>query len=223
MTEKPPTVVEALTACMTDVQAIKKGDRNTQQNYSFRGIDAVMNAVGPVFRAHGVIAVPCRTEAAYRDVQTSTGKPSRECTVTVTYRFYGPAGDYIEAQVPGESMDFGDKGAAKAMAVAYRILLLQALCVPTDDAEPDAGTYERAARPPIEQVARETALQRSIREAAGKLGIHTWTDVAADFTTRNPGLTMRDANEEALLQFLADLRDEYALKGQAEAGQLNPA
>jgi hypothetical protein len=140
-----PTVVEALSAVMEDVQAIGKNDRNTQQGYQFRGIDATVNAVGPAFRKHGVIAVPTQVEARYRDVRTSTDKPSRECTVLVTYRIYGPAGDHIDAQVPGESMDFGDKGAPKAMSVAYRILLLQALCIPTHDPEPDAQSYERAA------------------------------------------------------------------------------
>jgi hypothetical protein len=144
-----PTIVEAWAAAMADVQAVRKGDRNTQQGYVFRGIDAVVNAVGPVFRKHGIVPMPAKSEAKYRDVQTSTGKPSRECTVTVTYRFYGPAGDFIECEVPGESMDFGDKGAPKAMSVAYRIALLQALCIPTDDPEPDSYSYERApqARP----------------------------------------------------------------------------
>lgn len=148
------TIVEAFSRAMSEVQAVKKGDRNNQQGYSFRGIDAVVNAVGPVFRKHGIVPVPAKSQARYRDVQTSTGKPSRECTVTVTYRFYGPAGDFIEAEVPGESMDFGDKGAPKAMSVAYRIALLQALCIPTDEPEPDASTYERSApmheAPPVE-------------------------------------------------------------------------
>lgn len=142
MSDKP-TVVEALAGVMEDVQAVRKGDRNTQQGYVFRGIDAVVNAVGPAFRKRGVVCVPARTTAHYRDVQTNTGKPSRECTVTVMYRFYGPAGDFIECEVPGESMDFGDKGAPKAMSVAYRIALLQALCIPTDDPDPDAQSYER--------------------------------------------------------------------------------
>lgn len=146
--ENKPTAVEALLAVMGDVQAVRKGDRNQQQGYSFRGIDAVVNAVGPAFRKHGVLAVPHKSEARYRDVQTSTGKPSRECTVTVTYRFYGPAGDFIEAEVPGESMDFGDKGAPKAMSVAFRIALLQTLAIPTDEPEPDSQTYERSAPPP---------------------------------------------------------------------------
>jgi ERF superfamily. len=149
VTDKP-TIYEALGAVMSEVQAVGKKDRNNQQGYDFRGIDAVVNAVGPAFRKHGIIATPLSSEAKYRDVQTTTGKPSRECTVSVTYRFHGPAGDFIDAQVPGESMDFGDKGAPKAMSVAYRIALLQVLCIPTHDPEPDAQSYERA-RPPVEE------------------------------------------------------------------------
>jgi len=172
-TEKP-TVVEALSKVMDAVQAVGKKQRNLEQNYVFRGVDAVVNAVGPELRKAGVIVVPMLDSASYRDVTTSRGKPSRECTVRVTYRFYGPAGDFIDATVPGESMDFGDKGAAKAMSVAYRIVLLQALCIPTDEPEPDAATYERAHRdewdsaaqaPAPAQVAAFDALSKEIARA----------------------------------------------------------
>lgn len=44
MAEKP-TVVEALARVMEDVRAVRKGDRNSQQNYAFRGIDAVPEKV----------------------------------------------------------------------------------------------------------------------------------------------------------------------------------
>lgn len=150
-----PTVYEAMSAVMADVQAVGKGDRNQDQGYSFRGIDSVVNAVGPAFRKHGVVPVPHKMAANYRDVQTSRGKPSRECTVTVTYRFYGPAGDHIDAEVPGESMDFSDKGAPKAMSVAYRIALLQVLCIPTDEPDPDSHTYERGDRSEQDHAERE--------------------------------------------------------------------
>jgi hypothetical protein len=143
MTEQP-TVVQALTAVMAEVQAVGKGQRNTEQGYNFRGVDAVVNAVGPVLRKHGVVVLPMLEEANHRDVLTSRDKKSRESTVKVRYRFYGPAGDSIDAVVPGEAMDFGDKGVAKAMSVAYRIVLLQALCIPTDEPDPDAQVYERA-------------------------------------------------------------------------------
>jgi len=154
VTEKP-TIVEALAAVMAEVQAVGKNNRNNEQGYDFRGIDAVVSAVGPVLRKHKVIAAPVSSLASFRDVLTVREKRSRECTVSVTYRFYGPAGDFIDAQVPGESMDFGDKGAAKAMSVAYRIALLQVLCIPTHEPDADSQSYERSAeRPgwdPIEQ------------------------------------------------------------------------
>lgn len=180
MSDKP-SIYEALAAVMGDVQGVAKSSRNTDQNYNFRGIDAVVNAVGPVLRKYGVIVVPTAVEARYRDVTTSRGKPSRECTVMATYRFYGPAFDYIEAAVPGESMDFGDKGAPKAMSVAYRILLLQALCIPTDDIEPDAQTYERgtdrAAQPErttdpvwIEDVQQRIAAATTLTDLVGIRG-----------------------------------------------------
>lgn len=167
-----PTVVELIAKCMAEVQAVGKGDRNNEQGYNFRGIDAVVNAVGPVFRKHGVVPAPMLESTSYRDVQTSRGKPSRECTVQVRYRFHGPAGDSLDVIVPGESMDFGDKGTAKAMSVAYRIALLQLLAIPTHEPEPDAQSYERDNEPPRPSASREQTM------AKGRQTIAAATDLA---------------------------------------------
>lgn len=212
MSDKP-TVVEALSAAMAEVQAIGKGDRNTEQGYSFRGVDAVVNAVGPVFRKHGIVPVPTKVQSSYRDVLTSREKRSRECTVTVTYRFYGPAGDFIDAEVPGESMDFGDKGAPKAMSVAYRILLLQTLCIPTHEPEPDSQTYERAAewdaaRPPTDaQAARFDELAKSIAAAERTALRGVWDSIVAAFKADE--ITTAQANA---------LRSALTAKKELEAG-----
>lgn len=147
MTDKP-TVIQALAEVMGDVQAVRKDSRNAQQNFNFRGIDAVMNAVGPALRKHGVVIVPIDVVPHYRDAMTTTGKPAREVTLVATYQVYGPAGDSILIQAPGESLDSGDKGTPKAMSVAYRTALLQALTIPTDEPDPDSQTYERAAAAP---------------------------------------------------------------------------
>jgi hypothetical protein len=64
--------------------------------------------------------------------------------VKVTYTFIGQAGDAISATVVGEAMDAGDKATAKAMSVAFRTALLQALCLPTDEPDPDSNSYERS-------------------------------------------------------------------------------
>jgi hypothetical protein len=169
--ETKPTVIEALARVMGDVQPVGKNSTNPEYGYRFRGIDAVVNEVGPALRRHGVVALPVKTSIGYRDVKTSKGKDSRECTVAVTYRFYGPAGDYIDAEVPGESMDNGDKGTAKAMSVAYRILLLQALCIPTDDPDPDSESYERggghSSGGDRDQLSRVELARRAIENARG--------------------------------------------------------
>lgn len=132
-------VHRALARVMRDVSHVGKSGRNEHDGYDFRGIDATVNALGPAMRRHGVLPMPVATASAYRDVTTSQGKPSREVTVTVTYRFIGPAGDHLDVEVPGESMDRGDKGTAKAMSVALRIALLQTFALPTT--EPDQQSY----------------------------------------------------------------------------------
>lgn len=141
-------VVAAWAAVMADVQAVSKSDRNQQQGFSFRGIDAVMNAVGPALRKHGVVIVPTVEEANYREVEVGKNRTlQRECTVKVTYTVYGPNGGSFKGCVFGEALDSGDKATAKAHSVAYRTFLLQALTIPTHDADPDAATVERSPRP----------------------------------------------------------------------------
>src|SRR5690348_8153802 len=100
-----PSVVEALSSVMAEVQAVRKGDRNTQQNFSFRGVDAVVNAVGPALRKHGVVVVPTNVAPTFESYQSRQGAQMRNCTIAITWRFYGPAGDYIEAQTLGEASD----------------------------------------------------------------------------------------------------------------------
>lgn len=174
MTDEKPSVIEALSKVMGDVQAVGKESRNSQQGYAFRGVDAVMNAVGPALRRHGVVIVPEHVETHYRDAQTTSGKATREVTVVVTYRAHGPAGDSIVLQAPGEALDVSDKGTPKAMSVAYRTALLQALTIPTDEPDPDAAYYERAAAapaaPPPPAVPSEAAMRRMFALASQKLG-----------------------------------------------------
>jgi hypothetical protein len=136
----------ALARVMAEVRSVGKAQLHksaTAGTWRFRGIDDVMNAVGPALRNHGVIVLPDVQDITYRDVQTKGGSQSREVTVRVRYTFVGPDGSKLSVVVPGESMDHGDKGTAKAMSVAMRIALLQALALPTDEPDPDASAYER--------------------------------------------------------------------------------
>ena len=138
-------IVKLLSQVMAEVGAVRKGDRNQQQNFSFRGIDAVTNAVSPALRKAGVIVTPQVIDYQYGSVTVgSKGTVMGHVKVMVRYTFHAPDGSSLETIVPAESFDSGDKATAKAMSVAFRTCLLQTLCLPTDDVDPDATSYERA-------------------------------------------------------------------------------
>lgn len=159
----PPTIQAALSAAMLDIGAVGKGEYNDFAKYNFRGIDAVVNASSPAFKAHGIVVMPELLDVRYDDVKTSQNKMQTACRVIVKYVFTGPAGDQLSATVAGEAWDGGDKATPQAMSVAFRIALLQALCLPTHQPEVDA-------RPPYERVAptKMTKDQLATMQAAFK-------------------------------------------------------
>lgn len=130
-----------------EIKSIAKDREFQGQNWKFRGIEDALNAFGPVTLRHGVNVVPYRVESSFRDARTSTGKPTRECTIKTTYRIYGPRGDYLEAEAVGESLDSGDRGSSKAQSVALRELLFGAGLMPTGDPTVDMSTVERGEAP----------------------------------------------------------------------------
>jgi hypothetical protein len=136
---------------MGTVRAVGKDQKVTEgpARFNYRGVDDALNIFGPACRAHGVLVMPYRVEPSYRDTKTSTGKDTRECTVLVTYRIYGPKGDHLEVQAAGESLDTQDKGTAKAQSVALRTLLYHAGLVPTRDLDPDAGSGVERGEAPV--------------------------------------------------------------------------
>ncbi len=180
-TATKPTVYEAWSNVMATVKAVAKTGHNKQQDYNFRGIDGVVNAAGPAMREHGVFVMPGLISASYRDVEVGKNRTlMRETTVKVRYTIIGPAGDRLVVPddpdfgvVPGESMDSGDKGTAKAMSVAYRIFLLQALTIPTHEPDADATSYERSARadtPDPDQVKAADDIIGEFKHLASHLG-----------------------------------------------------
>ena len=213
--EKGLSVIEALSAVMGDVQSVRKTDRNTAQNFNFRGIDAVVNAVGPALRKHGVVAVPVAVMPTFESYQTARGAQMRNCVLLITWRFYGPLGDHIEAQTLGEASDAGDKSVPKAHSVAYRTLLLQALCIPTDEPDPDAFAHERAAAPAAMPDPRS-----AVRSAIKHLGeLHGWTiaQTGDDFAAWSQGESIREADLDTLTRYRKHLQAEVDARDETDA------
>ena len=140
MTEKM-NVDEAITAVMRDVTHLGKNKKNSHQGFNFRGIDDVLNIVGPSMRKHGL-------KTYTRVVSVKTGeKPTKnsvaktvDLIVEIVWR--APDGSEVVSSVAAESFDSGDKATTKAMSVAQRTAYLQTLCLPTDEPDPDSFSYE---------------------------------------------------------------------------------
>lgn len=155
------TVQEAITQVMAEVGAVGKGERNQQQNFNFRGIDATVNALSPAMRRHGVTVRPSQVHnVTYEAFQSKSGGRLTSCRVIVSYTFRGPDGDELVSTVAAESMDSGDKGTAKAMSVAFRIALLQTFALPTQETDPDHEVYETVSTPPRDWKGEADALAK---------------------------------------------------------------
>lgn len=141
-----PTIFELIARVMEDIEPVAKKTKHQQQGFMYRGVDDVTIAADDALTKHGVIGpVPYTESVAYESTEVGKNRtPTRIAQVMVKYRLYGPRGDYVETQVPGEAMDSGDKSTPKAMSVAYRIALLQMLRIPTGEKDPTANNYQRS-------------------------------------------------------------------------------
>ncbi|ASR87099.1 ERF family ssDNA binding protein [Mycobacterium phage Krypton555] len=203
-----PTVFESWNRVMRDVQAIRKDSYNSGQKFNFRGIDAVMNAVGPALREHGVTVVPRALSAEAERYQTAKGGQMCNRTVEMGFRVFGPAGDYFDGTAYGEAADSGDKSMTKAESVALRTFLLQSLMIPTDDPDPDAESHERATpataarlQAPVPVGNADSAKARAeLKELAGQKG---WdlNAIADKFAADNNGKLLKDATGEEVTAY----------------------
>ncbi|MFD3426055.1 ERF family protein [Nocardia fluminea] len=193
-----PTVFEAWSRVMGDIQAIEKNDRNETQNFAFRGIDAVLDAVGPVLRAHGVIVIPRAVSIESERYPSKSGGMMRNATVTMEYQVFGPAGDTFTGSAFGEAADSSDKAVSKAQSVAYRTYLLQGLTIPTRQPDPDAYSHERSAVSPEADEARA-----ELREVCTSLNIDPY-DAVSEYAARFGGGDLRTALDPGPIRVLAE-------------------
>ncbi|WP_282792061.1 ERF family protein [Streptomyces sp. CC224B] len=149
-----PRVFAAINAVMRDAMPVGKDRRNEQQNYAFRGIDDVMSAMAGPMRAHGVFILP-----TIADHQTQRDGKMTRTLITMRYRVYGPAGDCLVADVPGEAFDYADKSTNKAQSAALKYLLFTLFMLPVDGRSIDDGDRHHP-EPPAEHRAEQAQRQQ---------------------------------------------------------------
>lgn len=140
MAEKK-NIFETINAVMEEIRAIGKNSRNGQQNFMYRGIDDVMNALNPAFINHKLFMVPEVVSQTREERQTANGKNLIYSVLSVKYTFYAEDGSSIYTIVPGEGMDSGDKASNKAMSAAFKYACFQVFCIATEEMkDPDEET-----------------------------------------------------------------------------------
>lgn len=203
----------ALNNVMRDVGAVKKNDRNDFQNFMFRGVDAVVNAVYPALVEHKVTVQPKVLQYDYSTIDVGKGsqsKPMGHARVIVEYTFTSAEdGSSASAAAAGEAFDSGDKATPKAMSVALRTALLQALMLPTDEPEPDAQTYERAPMEEPAEVDPVTVARVAVKTAwEANNGSFAAAAVEKSFSHWSDGEVLMDATADRLYQYADHLKSE---------------
>ena len=176
LTDQTPDLFEALAEAAGKMEAIAKDQRNTQQNFAFRSIEAIVGHAKPILKEAGVSVIPVNVYTTSEEVESGRGTKGWRTIATVTYRIGHKSGQSILAEMAGEAVDYGDKSTTKAAQMAYKYLLTQMLGIGSED--PDAESPEAVARPEQPRPKEEDPTKRRIN--AVKAEIYKAADGDAD-------------------------------------------
>jgi len=133
-----PKIYRAICNVIADVGAVGKDKQNTQQNYKYRAIDDVYNALNPALAKNGVVIFPNILEVEKVEKTSKLGTVMVFTTVKVEYTFYCVEdGSSIKTIFYGEGSDTGDKSINKAMSAAMKYACFQVFCIPTENLNDD--------------------------------------------------------------------------------------
>ena len=144
---------------------IAKDSKNQVQNFNFRGIDAVYNAMSPLLAQHGLCILPRMISRICEERSNAKGTALFYVTVEAEFDLVSAEdGSKHTIKTFGEAMDTGDKATNKAMSAAYKYACFQAFAIPTEgDNDADAHTHEvKAAKIPESTIVDH---ELSIKEA----------------------------------------------------------
>jgi len=156
---------------MSDMGAIEKDRKNTQQGYNFRGIDDVYNFIQPIMAKHRVVMLCTLIEDKSEERPSKSGGVLLYRILKLRYHFMAEDGSMVNTEVIGEGMDSGDKASNKALSVGQKYAILQAFLVPTiepkdpenEDPQPAAKNKPvgQVTKPPVEQKKAEFLLNEA--------------------------------------------------------------
>lgn len=145
--DNTPTIHELMPSVALAVGAVGKDGRNESQDYAFRALDDLMNAVHGPLASHGITMTPTYEIIDRYDRTTRSGNTMEYAIVSGRFRFTGPSGDSVETVTIGQGADTADKAINKAMSAALKYCLIQTFAIPTKDMTDADATTEQMGSP----------------------------------------------------------------------------
>lgn len=141
-TNTPQSIYQLLPKVQKAIGSIAKDKKNNNQNYNFRGIDDVLNAIGPALANIGVVV---SVEVLDHERTEVPHKQGFRATVVLRMRvtFTAPDGSSISNVTIGEAQDYnGDKATNKAMSVAFKYAAFMGLAIPLEPGVMDDSDHD---------------------------------------------------------------------------------
>ena len=150
MSEQSLGVYKAINAVQAAMakEGISKAQKNQQQGYAFRGIDDCYNALATHLAANKLCVIPRFVSQTIAEHTSKNGGAVFSVQVEGEFDFVSVEdGSKHTARMFGYAFDFSDKAGNKAASAAYKYVLLQTFCIPTEgDNDADATTIEVASK-----------------------------------------------------------------------------
>lgn len=164
MSDDTRTVHQRIAAAFADLSYIPKG-RSKGVSYEFRGVDALFNVLHGVLASHGLFLSPRVLDDWQVNLipgnPDSKGNPRQQSQALfrVCVDVYGADGGCVTFG-PGlaQSHDYGDKAVYQAQQNAFKYVLLEAFCIPTEEQDMDAREADPVPAAPVDIAALEAAI-----------------------------------------------------------------
>lgn len=144
-----PAVHEALAAVLDGLGPIPKNGQapGNMGGYPFRRVEDITAALKPLFAKHGVLCLPSVMNRIETERLTRSGGVMFCVDLEICFRFVGPQGDELAANVWGQGTDSGDKATQKAVTSAFKTMLSVVFCISDSTLDAEAHSVPETTRP----------------------------------------------------------------------------
>ena len=169
--EMKPTGLHAkIVQAMGEIGRVPKRGENKAQGYKYARADDVAEVAREVLAGLGVAVYADVAESTVREITTKNGTAKVSCVMVAWTFVDSETKEERTVRIPGEGMDYGDKGVYKAMTGSLKYFLMTNFLIPTGEGDPELAAVEEPAarrKPPPPRNAAEMAKQApTVRLAA---------------------------------------------------------